>query len=53
MGGKESSAPRWENRAVQTEWEQRIKDEASMQFYAEIEQELMRALDPNYSPYTD
>lgn len=41
-----------ENRAVQTEWEERIKDGASTQCYGEIQRELMRALDTIYLLYT-
>lgn len=42
-----------ENRAVQTEWEERIKDGASTQFYAEIQWELMTVLDTIYLLYTE
>lgn len=37
-----------ENRAVQTEWEERIKDGASTQCYAHLQRKLMRALDTIY-----
>lgn len=37
-----------ENRAVQTELEEGIKDAVCTQCRADIERELMRALDTNY-----
>ncbi len=42
-----------ENRDVQTEWEQRIKDGASTQCYTELQRKLMRALDTIYLLYTE
>lgn len=42
-----------ENRAVQTEWEDRIKDGATTQCYAELQRKLMRALDTIYLLYTE